>query len=254
MDLSESFEEAFIVYCMVCTDLVTLRHFVSQAWGKLAHEKDCQTDPVVLVVVSNIAMALGREILHEASPIFKEYGGPAAMADRYLDLTTSICPDATNNVVAIMQNATDLNATYKAIFNNYAWVWFMIQSLADDHRWDQYITGYIAECPADDDCDVDYGTSWDSMSLREKSNHDIAILKDLWYEARIIQHHVPGYKATDEFIRGVQDYTIAGSDIPFSLVFAAQVTLDTNHTVRKYAEVLGDKFLEQIISINNSLQ
>ncbi|KAI1068895.1 hypothetical protein LB507_006130 [Fusarium sp. FIESC RH6] len=152
-----------------------------------------------------------------------------------------------------MQNATDQNATYKAIFDNYAWVWFMIQCLADDPRWDQYITGYIAECPAHDDCDVDYETSWDSMSLREKSNHDIAILKDLWYEARIIKHHVPGYKATDEFIRGVQDHTIAGSDIPFSLVFAAQVTLDINHTVGKYAETSRNKVLEQIISINNSL-
>ena len=131
-----------------------------------------------------------------------------------------------------MDNATDKESTYKSLSDTYALAWDTLQNLADVPR--KTITDIH---PDRQFGKIDVETPWDFMTGEQKMAQDITIVSELWYETQSIIHPLTDYPGIDEFIRGaIECKESRKKEIPFSLAFATQVTLDINHAIGKYAQ------------------
>ncbi|RGP65172.1 hypothetical protein FLONG3_9325 [Fusarium longipes] len=183
-------------------------------------------DPAVLAVVSNTAIEFGKEIfIDDVTPTFEKHGGLKAIARHYL-----------------------ADVVYENFTFNFSFVFDVLEKLAQVPRQgktDIHPDGHFGE--------IDLDTPWQSKSTEEKMNHDTAIISELWLEALAIAYSLSKYSTTDEFIRGVQEFRKT-KKIPISLVFAAQITLDINHAVGKYAETSIETLLTRLRYMSKSIR
>ncbi|KAG8360124.1 hypothetical protein FVEN_g2244 [Fusarium venenatum] len=217
----ESLDDALVAFYMMCRDLNEIQDYIKLIWEGVFFEQDGMgIGPAVLAVVANIAIKFSKSIAEEVIPVVGKYGGHLVIAT---ELITRVYPDLAGEPVSIRK------ASYESFNFIYFYTANSLAALASVH-WDTansfFPEGAFGVC--------DFETHWESKTYQQKLREDNIIASELWFECFLLDN-VPDYPCTDEFIRGVREFREI-KEIPFSLVFAAQVNLDIHHVTGNYAE------------------
>ncbi|KAI8724338.1 hypothetical protein NCS52_00002700 [Fusarium sp. LHS14.1] len=248
VDPSPTLEEALIAFSMMCKDLAEIRESLSEFWSLLMTQDGESSDPAVVAVVTNTGIEFATNIIEDMLPIFKQYGGAFAMCQKYMARILNQQDESPEEFGERMGEPSNQNDHYDLINSCYFFVGSLLQTLASE-PW-QGVTGLYPQ--------GHFGVYNPESDRASKTGHrkfeeDGIIITELFMEALALVHHIPDYPITDEFIRGVKEFTET-NEISFSLVFAAQVTLDIHHVVRGYAETSVPTLLARLSIMNVPLQ
>ncbi|KAF5009428.1 hypothetical protein FDECE_4360 [Fusarium decemcellulare] len=247
-DPSPTLEEALVAFNMMCKDLGDIREFISNVWSKLVSEDGKSMDPAVLAVVTNTGIEFAANIIEEMLPIFNEYGGAFAISEQYMACLLKQQSESPEEFGNRMGEPSSLDTHYDLGNACYFNVGSFLNTLAAV-PWQ----GSAGIYPEGHFGVYDPESDWTSKTGYQKFQEDRILISELYMEALALVHHVPDYPITDEYIRGVKEFKET-NEIPFSLIFAAQVNLDIHHAVRGYAETSVAALLERLSLMNGFLQ
>ncbi|RSM03293.1 hypothetical protein CDV31_010569 [Fusarium ambrosium] len=240
-DPSPTLEEALIAFSMLSKDLAEIREFITDIWSMFITEEGKLIDPAVMAVVTNTGLEFAANIIEDMSPIFKEYGGAFAVCSQHMTRVLGATPEE-------VRKRTSQDDYYDVCNCSYFFVGNLLHTLAAV-PW----RGSAGIYPDGHFGVYDPEKDWTSMTGEQKFEEDTIIIGELYMEALALVHHIPDYPVSDEFIRGVKKFKET-KEIPFSLIFAAQITLDIHHTVRGFAETSVSTLLERLGAMNAPLK
>ncbi|RSL44738.1 hypothetical protein CEP54_014559 [Fusarium duplospermum] len=250
-DPSPTLEDALVAFGMMCKDLSEIRQFISSLWSLLVSpddDEDDGVDPAVVAVVTNTAIEFAANIIEDMSPIFKEHGGAFIICQHYMARILNPKDESLEEFRKRMSESLNQDEHYDLSDSCYYFVGSLLHTLAAV-PW-QGSTGLYPEGHFGV---YDPESDRTSKTGRQKYQEDTIIIGELYMEALALVHHIPDYPITDEFIRGVKEFKET-NEIPFSLIFAAQVNLDIHHTVRGYAETSVATHLKRLSIMNVPLE
>ncbi|KAJ4314582.1 hypothetical protein N0V84_008806 [Fusarium piperis] len=241
-------EEALIAFAMMCKDLAEIRQFVSDLWSAFVSQDGELNDPAAMAVVTNTGLEFAANIIEDMSPIFKEHGGAFAICQTYMTRILSQPDESPEECRKRMAEPSSQGEYYDVSNSCYFFIGSLLYTLAAI-PWQ----GNTALYPEGHFGVYDPESDWTSKTGLQKFEEDGIIMSELFMEALALVHHIPDYPVTDEFIRGVKHFKET-NEIPFSLIFAAQVNLDIHHAVRGFAETSVPTLLTRLEAMNAPLQ
>ncbi|RSL78304.1 hypothetical protein CEP51_008303 [Fusarium floridanum] len=250
-DPSPTLEDALVAFAMMCRDLTEIRQFISSLWSYLVSpddEEDDGVDPAVVAVVTNTAIEFAANIIEDMLPIFKEHGGAFSICQRYMVNILSRPDESLEEFGKRMSESSSQDEHYDLSDSCYYFVGSLLHTLAAV-PWQ----GSAGLYPEGHFGVYDPESHRESKTGQQKYAEDTIIIGELYMEALALVHHVPDYPITDEFIRGVKEFKET-NEIPFSLIFAAQVNLDIHHVVRGYVETSVETLIKRLSIMNAPLQ
>ncbi|KAJ3533488.1 hypothetical protein NM208_g7962 [Fusarium decemcellulare] len=247
-DPSPTLEEALVAFSMMCKDLADIREFISNVWSELVTEDGELMDPAVIAVVTNTGIEFAANIIEDMLPIFKEYGGAFAICQKYIGCILNRQGESPEEFGKWMADPSSQDNHYD-LGNSYYFNAGCLLHTITTFPWEGTATLF----PEGSFGVYDPESDRTSKTGFQKFQEDTTILSELYMEALAVVHHIPDYPITDEFIRGVKQFKET-NEIPFSLVFAAQVNLDIHHAVRGYAETSVAALLQRLSTMNAPLE
>lgn len=91
------------------------------------------------------------------------------------------------------------------------------------------------------------------MSGQERFQEDLIVLSEMFSELVTVGRQVHDYPIQDELLRGIKEMDRT-REVPFHLVFSAQVVLDIHHLLREDAARPFNQMMEQIALMGESLE
>jgi hypothetical protein len=236
-----SMVEAISLYAMMWADLQRIRDRIRWIWSNY---RAGVFDVAVAAVSTNSAIDLARNLIDEVLPAL----GPHPVFQVATKLFFTMC----------MLNGFDidrvLNArgqpepiTYDIQDDLFLVAYNLLRSLADVLTPDLPLYK-----------DNTFGTyrpesNRDDMTGTEKFQEDQILLCEVFTELVTANRLVAGYPIQDEFMRGIKEMDRT-RDVPFHLVFAAQVFLDIHHILREDATRPFEQMMEQITLMGESIR
>lgn len=225
-----SWEDAVASFGLMMQDLSQIRGQIMDMW--MLHTTDCR-DLAAVAVAIQAATDFARLIMEDAEPIFAKHGGVMTVVDKFT--TNYVMRKA--QALAMAQKDKEMTPDGKVKVN----MPFNYYDLSNEFFLGsgQFITelaGFaIPDCvPAFRRNVVGYyDPMLEEKALRpdQKFCRDKAILEMIWADAAVIASRIPEYPVEDEFLRGIRELNRTGN-LPFMLIFAAQVLLDIHHLSR----------------------
>jgi hypothetical protein len=215
-----SIEDAFMAYAMMISDLNKIRAQVRWIWS---NHRAGIFDAVAAAVATDSAISLARDVLEEMAPIFK-FRDPYILANEFFDVSAGIegrSPDQ------ILTDKDKIDFGLYDIMDDTYLVSFRIMRRLQKmpHMQPKGIPLHDSNWTYDPTCDRK------SLSGKKKYAEDREILHAYVAELVTVSRSVEDYPVSDEFLRGIAEMENTG-DIPFYLVFAAQIHLDIHHEMR----------------------
>ncbi|KAJ4177748.1 hypothetical protein NW755_013660 [Fusarium falciforme] len=245
---------------MMCKDLMEIRHFISSLWtflvepdseddeeDQIEHDGDGM-DPAAVAVVTNTAIEFATNIIEDMLPIFEEHGGASDICEQYMVRIVSLPGESVEEFRKRTSEPSTKDEQYEISNTCCYFVSTLLHKLAAlpwNGNTPLYPEGHFGVYDPESDRE--------SKSGEQKYREDTIVIGELFLEALALVHHVPDYPITDEFIRGVKKFSET-NEISFSLIFAAQVTLDIHHAIRGYAGTLVETLVKRLTTMNYTLK
>ncbi|KAI1370177.1 hypothetical protein F4677DRAFT_451646 [Hypoxylon crocopeplum] len=219
-----SLEDLFIALTMLINDINKIRSRVEWIW---TNYRDGLFDLVAAAVATNTAIDLVRNLMEDVVPMFKEHGGLWKVLNKFYFIQASLKghrPDFPSN------GPDDFNYdTYDVANGTYI---LTCRSLDAFTRVVQ-----PGQVPLYKDGMFGY---YDPRSDRasktgyQKFEEDRVLLMTIFTEFMAVERGVAHYPVEDEFLRGIKELDKT-KEVPFYLVFAAQIFLDIHYILREHA-------------------
>ena len=218
------FDDVMFAFALMLDDLNRIRSVIKSTWKSHAQG---MFDLVAAAVATNTAIDLARGIIEDALPLFAAHKGPYHLLNTlYLGLciTKGHTNDPSRLRVADMYEFND--DTYE-IADGMGMVAYQMlksfQAVLEPDSPPLYKEGSFGF--------YNPSSNRATKSGREKFQEDQVLLLSFFSELMCIVRLVPEYPPEDEFLRGIKELD-KSQQIPFYLVFAAQVFLDIHHNLR----------------------
>ncbi|KAK6950618.1 hypothetical protein Daesc_007142 [Daldinia eschscholtzii] len=218
-----SFEDLYIALTMLINDLNKIRSRIEWIW---TNYRDGFFELAACAVTTNTAIDLARKLMEDVIPMFKSHGGLWEVLNRF------------HIVQAMMKgyepfdessNGTDnFNYdTYDIANDTYILTYRLLDAftrVVQPRVIPLYKEGMFGH--------YDPRSSRDSKSGYQKFEEDRVLLMKFFAELMAVERGVGDYPVEDEFLRGIKELA-STKEVPFYLVFAAQVFLDIHYILRE---------------------
>lgn len=243
-EAATSIEDALLVFNMVFLDMNKIRSQIKWIWS---HFREGKMDLAAASVATDSAIDIVRLMIDELSPIFSPNGGARHVAEKFFFM------QAFKNGHQVLEIQKWGRGYPKCKFydvgdNCFYFVTFMLKELLtnlDPSDVPLYSAGAFGTYKADSDRKLKSG--------HEKYVEDKVVLTEYFADAATLARFVKGYPVEDGFVRGIKvmDHI---KEVPFQLVFAAQVLLDVHHTIRDYARKGFTSLMREVKAIRQALE
>ncbi|KAF5554903.1 hypothetical protein FNAPI_6295 [Fusarium napiforme] len=201
-----------------------------------------------MAVVTNTAIELGSTLADDMEPIFERFGGIRAMAEH---IVSSVLLSEGIDMNTFRQQFAEGSIDQK-VYNVMSQCCYLTD-LSIDALAKIPWTGVTGIYPDGTFGVLDPHTDWPDKSISQTLTEERGIIGELWTEALVLVYQVPDYPFSDEFLRGVKEFKET-KQVPFSVIFAAQVNLDIHTVIGSYAESSVETLLKRITTMNEELK
>lgn len=219
-------EDAIFAFAMVVHDLNNIRQEIRHIW---AGYRDGIFELAAAAVATNTAVELARNVAEEIDPLLRPHGGFWKIARKFYiivagakDFSSLFSVDAD----AASQKFTFDPETYDVADSTFFGTYHMLDrfmAVLQPGRIPLFKPGHFGTC----DPQIDQ----DKKSRTEKWREDEILVMELCTELVVITRNLPQWPVEDELLRGMREMDET-HEVPFFLVFAAQVYLDIHHLLR----------------------
>ncbi|KAK3935590.1 hypothetical protein QBC46DRAFT_397181 [Diplogelasinospora grovesii] len=238
-----SFYDAMVAYTMMMNDLNSIRSHIEWIW---TNYRVGVFDLAAAAVATNTAVDLARNLAEDATPLFNGHGGTWKMANTLYFMECLRKGYAVEDVY--VPGVIDFNYdTYeiadRMFFNAYRAL-LSFRDVLNPRCLPLIKEGVFGT--------YDPGSDRNAKSGRGKYEEDQVLLMEFFTELMTVVRCVRAYPVQDEFLRGMKELDET-REVPFYLVFAAQIYLDIHHILRDEASRGFEYLLQQTTFIDNDL-
>ncbi|KAJ4306695.1 hypothetical protein N0V88_000059 [Collariella sp. IMI 366227] len=238
-----SLEDAIFAMSTLVDDLSDIRTVIKWVWHNYGAGN---IDLAAAAVATNAAIELARGLIEDLNPVFKDQEG----VYQGLGACFLVCC----RVKGYSMEQSIRITTGKDAYDNTSY------GIADNLCITAYhaISGYLGHMSPDHLGMMTEG-SYDADSYQlpktgdQMAEDDHFLIEEFLDELMVIIRVIPGYPVEDTFLRGLKEMDKTG-EVPFYLVFAAQVFLDIHHTLRSKIELGAAKMLHETSIMCQELQ
>ncbi|KAI8210821.1 hypothetical protein K4K52_011656 [Colletotrichum sp. SAR 10_76] len=224
-------EDAMFAYSVMLEDLRKIRVQIVSMWENYHNGV---IDLAVAAVATNTAIELARNVADEVIPLFRSHGGvwriarlhyfAAALSGGFSLEDLGLSVEGANNGMTFNCKTYDIaNATYTIAYK------FLkeFQAVLQPNTLPLFKPGFFGT--------YDPTSKFETKSPEDKFQEDQVIMMEFFGELMAVIRSLPDWPVEDEFLRGMRDMDTT-KDVPFYLVFAAQVFLDIHHILGNEVE------------------
>lgn len=246
-EASTSRDEVLFLYTMMLNDLNRLRKYIEGLWINV--RKGC-LDLAACAVATDTAINLARGLIDEVAPLFKTFeGGIWHIANRLFLTLCSYQGFHHDQVYGFGEDNFNYDM-YETANSAYMIAHRLLHTLARVVKPEKLALVLKKEDLLED---YDAGSDRFNKSGYQKFQEDQTVLMELFAELLTIIHTLPAYPVEDELLRGIKQLEKT-SEIPFSLVFAAQIYLDIHHIMRADTAKCLSTLLHEVSMMRNSIR
>lgn len=217
-------EDVLFTFFTMMNDLARIRDVIRWIWEN--YQKGL-FDIAAAAVATDTALALGRGIIDEAEPNFKNFEkGTWGVQHKFFFIC---CRRKGHNIDSVVSDDASDNFNYEmydladeCFMNTHRCLLSFLAILSPDHL-PIIKEGFMGH--------YDPTTNRDKLPGHAKFKEDQILLMEFLSELTVVTRVIPSYPVEDEFMRGVREMDKTNK-VPFSLVFAAQTFLDIHHLLR----------------------
>ncbi|KAI1502471.1 hypothetical protein F5X99DRAFT_378815 [Biscogniauxia marginata] len=239
-----SSEDAIFALMVTIEDMDKVRTHVQWIWSNY---KTGIFDLAAAAIATNTAIELVKNTMEDILPLLKKHGGIGHMLEMFYVLQCE--QRGWKEKDLMMAGKDDFNyATYNIANDTYFMAYQLLQGFAAILQSDQlplYKPGSFG-------C-YDPASDRSRKTRRQKFEDDRALLTPFLSELMIIIHHVDGWPVEDEFLRGMKELDET-KEVPFYLVFAAQVFLDITYELGGAIQRPFTNLIDHISFIHEDLE
>ncbi|KAI1808824.1 hypothetical protein F4811DRAFT_548401 [Daldinia bambusicola] len=218
-----SLEDLYIALTMLMNDLNKIRSRVEWIW---TNYRDGFFDLAACAVTTNTAIDLARKLMEDVVPMFAKHGGLWEVMNKY-------------HLVQVMMKGYEPFGRSHDITDNFNYDTYDIASdtYLLTYRLLEAFTRVVEPRVVPLYKEGMYGyydprSDRNSKSGYQKFEEDRLLLMQFFTELMAVERGVPDYPVEDEFLRGIKELART-RDVPFYLVFAAQIFLDIHYILRE---------------------
>ncbi|KAI0593790.1 hypothetical protein F4775DRAFT_607072 [Biscogniauxia sp. FL1348] len=219
--------DLMIALTMLINDLNMIRSRIEWIWSNY---RDGFFDLIPAAVATNTAIDLARNLMEEVTPMFKEQGGIWFVLNKFYLIQAHMAGYSIDDLFTGEGTDNFNYDTYDIAKGTYiltcrvleAFIKVIEPGTVPIHKEGSF--GYY-----------DPQSDRASKSGRQKFEEDRVLLMTFFTELMVVHRSVPDYPVEDEFLCGIKELDKT-KQVPFYLVFAAQVFLDIHHTLRTHAD------------------
>lgn len=231
-------EDAMLAFIMMLNDLNRIRSQISWIWSN-------QFDVAAAAVATNTGLDLARHLMSDVLPLLDMHGGAWNMTHKFYAIC---CLQKGFSLDSLQSDNGMLNQDTYDIADSVLMIPFFFLKSFTDVLQPQMLPlikegmfGYY-----------DPTRSRATMSSQAKFQEDQVLLMETLTELMIIIRLLPDFPVRDEFLRGMDEMDRTRA-IPYYLVFAAQIFLDTNHQLRDETSAHCASVMKQLSTMSNDL-
>ncbi|KAJ9138152.1 Ank-repeat protein mbp1 [Pleurostoma richardsiae] len=221
-----TFEDAMVAYTMIINDINRIRSHIEWIW---TNYRVGLFDLAAAAVATNTGIDLARNLMEDVIPLFKDHGGTWTMTTRFF---TMCCLRKGYDIDYIFLEGSADNFNYDlydiadGVYMTTYRILMSFRNVLNPRTVPIIKEGMFGT----------YNPSSDRKHKagRQKFEEDQVLLMEFFTELMTVIRAVRDYPVEDEFIRGMREMDQT-HDIPFYLVFAAQIFLDVHHILRDVA-------------------
>jgi hypothetical protein len=237
-----SIMDAMSAYMMLYTDLGRIRVRIRWIW---ANYQTGVLDLVAAAIATNAAIDLARGLIEEVLPALQPH--PVWHVAQKLYFVCCLSRGFSFGDILDANGRPDPQ-TYDVQDDVYMVAYNVLKSL-------QLVLSPISLPIYKDGTFGTYDPQRDrtKMSGQEKFQEDLVLLNEIFTELVTAGRLVNDYPVQDEFMRGIKEMDKT-REVPFHLVFSAQIFLDIHHVLREDAARPFQEMMEQLNFMESSLR
>ncbi|KAI1633864.1 hypothetical protein F4809DRAFT_621627 [Biscogniauxia mediterranea] len=225
-EIPTGLEDLMTALTMLINDLNTIRSRIEWIWSNY---RDGYFDLVAAAITTNTAFDLARNLMEEVTPMFKDHGGIWFVLNKFYLLQALRKGHSMDDLFT--DDTDNFNYdTYDIANGTYILTCRLMESFikviepdaVPIHKEGSF--GYY-----------DPRSDRASKSGHQKFEEDRVLLMTFFTELMAVHRGFDCYPVEDEFLCGIKELDKT-KQVPFYLVFAAQVFLDIHHTLRAHAD------------------
>ncbi|KAI0482607.1 hypothetical protein GGR56DRAFT_620767 [Xylariaceae sp. FL0804] len=224
-----SLQDLLCLLPILFDDVNRMRSRINWIWK---YYRDANLDLVAAAIATNTAIDLVRSSMADVAPLFKQHGGLSKVLTFFYLIQAQMNGSSLDSFAGTSFAGT-LNIDYKnydaadATYIMPCRIVSQFTQIMPGKGIPLYKDGYFGT--------YDPRDNRSSKSGEEKDSENRALLMAFFTEQMAVIRSVPGYPIEDEFLRGLKELDET-KEIPFYLVFAAQIFLDIHHILREHAD------------------
>ncbi|CAH0045823.1 unnamed protein product [Clonostachys solani] len=240
-----SLHEMLFSLTLLMNDLMKIRSRIEWIWS---NHRDGFFDLGAAAVATNVAVSLARGMIDEVEPMLNRYEGGAYGVLNKFFLVLGHRKGYTLDELVLDGDDNFPYDLYELTDETYLVAYRLLLSCADVLQPSQLPLikeGLFGHYDAKSDRTKKSG--------RQKFLEDQIIIMEMFTEFITVIRCVPGYPAEDEVLRGMRVLEKTKT-VPFSLVFAVQILLDINHTMRDATRSSFNIMVQQTSAVETHLK
>ncbi|KAK4236323.1 hypothetical protein C8A03DRAFT_45672 [Achaetomium macrosporum] len=190
-----SIQDPLSAMSMMMDDLSRIRSVINWIWSNYGSSN---FDLAASAVATNTATELAHSIIDDVVPVFEHHGGTWNVLNKIADRIYLIAYRILKSFLDVLKSR-DLPLAKEGFFGKY--------NAASDAA---------------------------TKTGQQLADEDTILLMEFFTELMVVIRLIPNYPVQDDFLRGMREMDQT-RQVPFHLVFAAQVFLDIHHTLRAKA-------------------
>ncbi|KAM7190876.1 hypothetical protein V8F20_009560 [Naviculisporaceae sp. PSN 640] len=245
-----STDDTLFTFCLLMTDLHKIREQVKWMWS---NHRTGMFDLATAAVATNTAVEFGHGLIDELEPLFKtvEHGALNLVTQFYcmLCLYKGLKEE---DVMGNLDSPTEWFKYdhYDIADESFIMTYRLLHLLP--HSIDPKTLPSIREGTL---APYNPNSNRESKSGKEKFLEDKSLIIEVFTELMTIIRLVPEYPACDELLRAIKEIDKNPKEpVPFWAVFAAQIFLDIQHTLRGSALKSVETMFNQLDSMRKDLE
>ncbi|KAI1505393.1 hypothetical protein F5X99DRAFT_367839 [Biscogniauxia marginata] len=238
-----SFEDLMIALTLLINDINSIRSRIQWIWSNY---RDGFFDLAAAAIATNTAIDLARNLMEDVVPMFKDHGGIWEVLNKFYLLQAMM--KGYDPLDLFPEHSDNFNYdTYDIADGTYILTCMLMDAftrVVEPQQVPLYKEGMFGY--------YDPQSDRASKSGYQKFEEDRVLLMSFFTELMAVERGVHDYPVEDEFLRGIRELDKI-KQVPFYLVFAAQVFLDIHYTLRTQAERGFETLMTQLDSFNTEI-
>lgn len=249
MEQETEFKDLVNALSMIIGDLNRIRLYVKSIWSKY---KSGFFELTAAAIATNTAIDLGRNLTEDLVPSLELHGGIGVALGVLFELTAlRQGHDIGNNIDDDPFSENTRNSFTHDLYDLGQETFISTFTLVDLFRR-RLEPGILPTYNGNCGC-YDASSDRKTKSGHQKFMEDHHLLFPFFTELVAVVRVIDDYPVQDEFMRGMKEMDRT-KEVPFYLVFAAQIFLDMHHTIREYAKQGFVTFKQHLRFFDNELK